>query len=58
MKLYGDAGIKAGDEYFQRGTTNFGPIATRIMNAKPDVIDIATMPPPDAAVLVKAFEVW
>jgi branched-chain amino acid transport system substrate-binding protein len=55
LKLYGDAGVKAGEEYYQRGTTNFSPLAMRIMNAKPDAIEIATMPPPDAAVLVKAL---
>jgi branched-chain amino acid transport system substrate-binding protein len=55
MTLYADAGIKASEEYFQRGTTNFAPIAARIMNAKPDAVEMATMPPQDATVLVKAL---
>jgi branched-chain amino acid transport system substrate-binding protein len=55
VKLYEQAGAKAMDEYYQRGTTNFSPIAMRIMNAKPDAVDMATMPPQDATVLVKAL---
>lgn len=55
IKLYEEAGIKGTEEYYQRGTTNFGPIAARIMNAKPEAVDVATMPPQDATVLVKAL---
>jgi len=52
-KLYGEQGVKTQEEYFQRGTTNFAPIAQRIMAAKPDAIEIATMPPADATQLVR-----
>jgi branched-chain amino acid transport system substrate-binding protein len=55
VTIYENLGVKASPEYFQRGTTNFGPIATRIMNANPDAVDMATMPPADAEVLVKAL---
>ncbi|HSV82984.1 MAG TPA: ABC transporter substrate-binding protein [Ramlibacter sp.] len=55
IKLYGEAGIKGTEEYYQRGTTNFGPIAARIINAKPEAVDLATMPPQDTTVLVKAL---
>jgi branched-chain amino acid transport system substrate-binding protein len=55
VKLYAEAGVKATDEYYQRGTTNFSAIATRVMNANPEVVDLATMPPQDAMVLVKAL---
>lgn len=52
-KMYADQGVKATEEYFQRGTTNFAPLATRIMNAKPDTIEISTVPPGDASILVR-----
>jgi branched-chain amino acid transport system substrate-binding protein len=55
IELYGKAGVKAQAEYFQRGTTNFSPLAARIMMGKPDVVDMATMPPQDAMVLVRAL---
>jgi branched-chain amino acid transport system substrate-binding protein len=52
-KIYSDQGVKATEEYYQRGTTNFGPIAQRIMNAKPAAVELATMPPADTTQLVK-----
>lgn len=55
IKIYDQAGIKGAEEYYQRGTTNFGPIAQRVINAKSDAVDVATMPPQDASVLVKAL---
>ena len=51
--MYKAAGLDAKPEWYQRGTTNFGPIVTRVMSQKPDVIDLATMPPPDVAIFVK-----
>ncbi len=53
VKQYGDVGIKTSEEYYQRGTTNFGALATRIMNVKPDAIEISTVPPADSGNLVK-----
>lgn len=52
-KMYSDLGVKATEEYFQRGTTNFGPLATRIMNAKPDTIELSSVPPADATILAR-----
>ena len=37
-------------------TTNFAPIATRIMNAKPDAVELSTMPPCDQTVLIKQLK--
>ena len=51
--VYKKNGIAATEEYYQRGTTNFGPIVTRIMNAKPEAVDLASSPPGDAGILVK-----
>lgn len=50
---YEKNGIKAQQEYYQRGTTNFAPVVTRIMMAKPDAVDTASSPPGDAGILVK-----
>jgi branched-chain amino acid transport system substrate-binding protein len=46
-------GITATKEYYQRGTTNFAPIVTRLLSTNPDVVDVASSPPGDAGVLIK-----
>lgn len=46
-------GITTTEEYYQRGTTNFAPIITRLLASKPDVVDTASSPPGDAGVIVK-----
>ena len=50
---YKKNGIAAVEEYYQRGTTNFAPIVTRILNAKPEAVDLASSPPGDAGIMVK-----
>jgi branched-chain amino acid transport system substrate-binding protein len=50
---YKKNGIEAIEEYYQRGTTNFAPIITRVLNAKPDAVDTASSPPGDAGIIVK-----
>jgi branched-chain amino acid transport system substrate-binding protein len=50
---YKKNGIAATEEYYQRGTTNFAPIVTRIMNEKPEAVDLASSPPGDAGIMVK-----
>jgi branched-chain amino acid transport system substrate-binding protein len=52
-EAYKNNGVTATEEYYQRGTTNFAPIITRIMNAKPDAVDLASSPPGDAGIIVK-----
>lgn len=52
-QVYEKNGIKAQQEYYQRGTTNFAPIVTRIMIAKPDAVDTASTPPGDAGTLIR-----
>jgi branched-chain amino acid transport system substrate-binding protein len=51
--MYKDAGVEATEEYYQRGTTNFAAIATRIMNQNPDTIELSTVPPGDQTILLK-----
>ena len=46
-------GVTATEEYYQRGTTNFAPIITRILNVHPDAIDTASSPPGDSGLIVK-----
>jgi branched-chain amino acid transport system substrate-binding protein len=46
-------GVTPVEEYYQRGTTNFAPIVTRVLAAKPDVVDTASSPPGDAGVIIK-----
>jgi branched-chain amino acid transport system substrate-binding protein len=50
---YKKNGIETTEEYYQRGTTNFAPIITRIMNAKPEAVDTASSPPGDSGIIVK-----
>jgi branched-chain amino acid transport system substrate-binding protein len=52
-EAYRKNGIPATEEYYQRGTTNFAPTVTRIMNAKPEAVDLASSPPGDAGIIVK-----
>lgn len=54
-KMYVAQGVKASEEWYQRGTTNFAPMATRIMNMNPDVVEFAGTPPGDVGSMVKAF---
>ncbi len=50
---YKENGIKTSSEYYQRGTTNFAPIITRLLAANPAAVDTASSPPGDAGVIVK-----
>ncbi|MBX9588058.1 MAG: ABC transporter substrate-binding protein [Hyphomonadaceae bacterium] len=53
VDAYSKNGIKAREEYYQRGTTNFAPLVTRILNAQPDAVDLASSPAGDAGIIVK-----
>lgn len=46
-------GIKSHIEYYQRGTTDFAAVVTRILSAHPDAVDTASSPPGDTGVMVK-----
>lgn len=41
------------DVYYERGTKDFGPFVTKILMAKPDMIDFAGAPPGDGGLLAK-----
>src|SRR5208337_4695521 len=52
-QLYKQQGVSTTEEYYQRGTTNFAAVATRIMNENPDLVELGTTPPGDQSLLVK-----
>lgn len=51
--IYKENGIEAIEDYYQRGTQNFAPIVTRLLNHNPDMIDLASSPGGDAGTLVR-----
>ncbi|MBX6378643.1 MAG: ABC transporter substrate-binding protein, partial [Clostridia bacterium] len=42
-------------EYYERGTTEFYPIVTKLIQRKPDIIDLGATPPGDAGLIFKAL---
>ncbi len=54
-KMAGDKlGIKiVGDVFYERGTKDFGPIATKLLIGKPDMIDFCGSPPGDGSLIAK-----
>ena len=52
-KMYSEIGVKSSEEYYQRGTTNFGPLVIRTMNANPGTIEMTSVPPGDAVSIAK-----
>lgn len=54
--LYKSAGYNVTLQYFQRGTTNFAPLARRLMNEHPDLIEIGDLGPGDVQLIVKQLE--
>lgn len=51
--IFKEKGVSVTEEYYQRGTTNFAPIVTRVMSANPDALDLASSPAGDAGIIVK-----
>lgn len=45
------------DDLYERSTTDFAPIATRIMASKPDIIDVGGTPLPNAGQLFKELKI-
>jgi branched-chain amino acid transport system substrate-binding protein len=57
-KFWNEAGIKVLDSlYFERSTTEFQPIATKIATQKPDIVDLGGTPPANAGTVLKELEV-
>lgn len=51
--IFKEKGVTPTEEYYQRGTTNFAPIVTRMLAAKPGAVDLASSPAGDAGIIVK-----
>ena len=52
------AGVKVlSSDYYERGTTEFQPIAARLANFKSDIVDLSSAPPADAGQIFKEMQV-
>jgi len=51
--IFKQRGVTVTEEYYQRGTTNFAPIVTRIMASNAEALDLASSPAGDAGIIVK-----
>lgn len=57
-EVWKNLGVKVVDvSWYERGTTQFQPIATKLANLNPDVIDIGVTPPGDAGVIFRELAV-
>jgi branched-chain amino acid transport system substrate-binding protein len=52
-QIFSEKGVKPTEEYYQRGTTNFAPIVTRMLSSNPGAVDLASSPAGDAGIIVK-----
>lgn len=57
VETWQKAGLKVvAKEYYERGTTEFYPIVTKLKAAKPDIVDINTAPPGEAALIFRGLK--
>lgn len=57
LKVWKEKGIDiVVEDYYERGTTEFSQIVTKILAEKPDVIDLGATPPGDAGLILKSLE--
>lgn len=56
--MYEKAGFKVlTSDFYERGTTEFQPIANRLASFKPDIVDLEVTTPPDAGMVFKHLDV-
>lgn len=56
--MWEKAGIKVlSSDFYERGTTEFQPIAARVAATKPDIVDLSSAPPADAGQIFKELDV-
>ena len=56
-KTWESLGVKVvSSDWYERGTTEFQPIAAKLANTKADVVDLAASPPPDAGRIFKELK--
>ncbi|WP_445503820.1 ABC transporter substrate-binding protein [Microvirga sp. G4-2] len=57
-KIWTETGVKIlSSDFYERGTTEFQPIAARIASLKPDIVDLGSMPPADAGAVLRELDV-
>jgi branched-chain amino acid transport system substrate-binding protein len=57
LKVWEEKGIDiVVEDYYERGTTEFSQIVTKVLAEKPDVIDLGATPPGDAGLILKSLE--
>jgi len=57
-KVWSETGVKVlSSDFYERGTTEFQPMAARIASLKPDIVDLGAMPPADAGAVLKELDV-
>lgn len=57
-KVWTETGVKVlSSDFYERGTTEFQPIAARIAALKPDIVDLGSMPPADAGAVLRELDV-
>jgi branched-chain amino acid transport system substrate-binding protein len=55
--LWQKAGVKVlTSDFYERGTTEFQPIAERLMSFKPDIVDLGTVAQGEAGIIFKAMQ--
>jgi branched-chain amino acid transport system substrate-binding protein len=55
--MWQKAGIKVlTSDFYERGTTEFQAIAQRLASYKADIVDLTSLPPADAGVVLKEFD--
>lgn len=58
VKSWNDLGVEVvSTDRYERGTTEFQSIATKIANSKPDGVDFGAAPPADVGSIMKALDV-
>lgn len=56
-KVWGASNVEVlSSDFYERGTTEFQPIAARIAAAKPDIVDFGAMPPADAGAVFRELK--
>ena len=56
-KVWESLGVKVvASDWYERGTTEFQPIAAKLANMKADVVDLGAAPPPDAGRVFKELK--
>lgn len=58
LKAWADLGVEVvSSDWYERGTSEFQPTATKLANLDPDIIDLSATPPSDAAQVLKNLQV-